>query len=79
MSTITFFPCLRWELKPAIMELPEIKAAIRAIRNLDNLPIPRISSALNTQDDNSEYRDKSINDILDWLASIYGFQVSSGC
>jgi len=23
-----------------------------------------------------EYRDKSINDILDWLASIFGFQVS---
>ncbi|KAL2938817.1 Callose synthase 1 [Bienertia sinuspersici] len=64
-------------VKPAIMELPEIKAAIKAIRNLYNLPRPRVSFAPNTQDDNvilPEYRDKSINDMLDWLASIFGFQ-----
>lgn len=64
-------------VKPAIMELPEIKAAIRAIRNLDNLPMPQVLIAPNTQDDNviyPEYRDKAINDMLDWLASIFGFQ-----
>ncbi|KAJ8425001.1 hypothetical protein Cgig2_000213 [Carnegiea gigantea] len=66
-------------VKPAIMELPEIKVAIRAIRNLDNLPIPRIPIAPNNEEENAimpEYRDKSINDVLDWLASIFGFQVS---
>ncbi|XP_057527023.1 callose synthase 7-like isoform X2 [Amaranthus tricolor] len=64
-------------VKPAIMELPEIKAAIRAISNLDNLPVPQVTLASVTQDHNviiPEYRDKSFNDILDWLASIFGFQ-----
>ncbi|KAK9676237.1 hypothetical protein RND81_11G063300 [Saponaria officinalis] len=64
-------------VKPAIMELPEIKAALRAIRNMENLPVPRVSVAHNVQDDNviwPEYRDKTVNDILDWLASIFGFQ-----
>ncbi|XP_057523088.1 callose synthase 7 [Amaranthus tricolor] len=64
-------------IKPPIMELPEIKAAIRAIRNLDNLPMPQLTLAPMTQDDNvimPEYRDKSITDILDWLTSIFGFQ-----
>ncbi|KNA20626.1 hypothetical protein SOVF_050660 [Spinacia oleracea] len=62
-------------VKPAIMELPEIKAAIRAIRTMDSLPMPRLAQS--NQDDNvimPEYRDKAINDILDWLASIFGFQ-----
>ncbi|XP_056693644.1 callose synthase 7 isoform X4 [Spinacia oleracea] len=57
------------------MELPEIKAAIRAIRTMDSLPMPRLAQS--NQDDNvimPEYRDKAINDILDWLASIFGFQ-----
>lgn len=51
-------------VKPAIMELPEIKAALRAIRNMDNLPVLRMP------DD----KDKSVNDILEWLASAFGFQ-----
>lgn len=58
----------------------QIKAALRAIRNMDNLPVPRVPVTHNVQDDNiimPEYRDKSINDILDWLASIFGFQVIS--
>lgn len=41
--------------------------------------MPRVSPAPITQDDNvimPEYRDKSINDMLDWLASIFGFQVN---
>ncbi|GAB4842952.1 Callose synthase 7 [Ancistrocladus abbreviatus] len=64
-------------IKPAIMELPEIKAAIRAICNVDTLPLPRIRSTSNHHDDNvitPEYRDKSVNDIFDWLASVFGFQ-----
>ncbi|KAK4342214.1 hypothetical protein RND71_038030 [Anisodus tanguticus] len=51
-------------VKPVIIELPEIKAALRAIRNMDNLPILRMP------DD----KDKSVNDILEWLASAFGFQ-----
>ncbi|KAK4369083.1 hypothetical protein RND71_012875 [Anisodus tanguticus] len=42
----------------------QIKAALRAIRNMDNLPILRMP------DD----KDKSVNDILEWLASAFGFQ-----
>ncbi|KAF3629525.1 Callose synthase 3 [Capsicum annuum] len=51
-------------VRSAIMELPEIKAALRAIRNMDNLPILRMA------DD----KDKSVNDFLEWLASAFGFQ-----
>ncbi|KAI3711097.1 hypothetical protein L2E82_40935 [Cichorium intybus] len=51
-------------VKPAIMELPEIKAALRALRNVDNLPLLRKPGD----------RDKSVNDILEWLALIFGFQ-----
>ncbi|GJY84562.1 callose synthase 7 [Tanacetum coccineum] len=51
-------------VKPAIMELPEIKAALRALRNVDNLPL------LKKPDD----KDKSNTDILEWLSSIFGFQ-----
>lgn len=39
--------------------------------------MPRLAQS--NQDDNvimPEYRDKAINDILDWLASIFGFQVN---
>ncbi|GMH07103.1 hypothetical protein Nepgr_008943 [Nepenthes gracilis] len=64
-------------IKPAIMELPEIKAAIHAIYNVDNLPMPRIHSTSGDHDDNfitPEYRDKSVRDIFDWLASVFKFQ-----
>ncbi|XP_034701609.1 callose synthase 7 [Vitis riparia] len=60
-----------------IMKLPEIKAAIRALRTVDNLPMPRIRSTPSGPDDNSimlEDRDQSFTDILDWLSSIFGFQ-----
>ncbi|KAI3728580.1 hypothetical protein L6452_17218 [Arctium lappa] len=50
--------------KPAIMELPEIKAALRAIRNMDNLPLVRRVGD----------RDKPVTDILEWLSSVFGFQ-----
>ncbi|XP_057461872.1 callose synthase 7-like isoform X2 [Actinidia eriantha] len=51
-------------VKPAIMNFPEIKAAIRVLRNVNNLPMLRLL----------EDKDKSVFDILDWLSSIFGFQ-----
>ncbi|KAK7861274.1 callose synthase 7 [Quercus suber] len=62
---------------PPIMEFPEIKAALNALRNVDNLPMPRIHMTHGGPDDSpviSAERVKSINDILDWLSSIFGFQ-----
>ncbi|XP_071703177.1 callose synthase 7-like isoform X2 [Rutidosis leptorrhynchoides] len=50
--------------KPAIMELPEIIASLRAVKNIDNLPHVRRAGD----------RDKPITDILEWLSSIFGFQ-----
>uniref|UniRef100_A0A2K2BE63 1,3-beta-glucan synthase n=1 Tax=Populus trichocarpa TaxID=3694 RepID=A0A2K2BE63_POPTR len=61
-------------VKPAIMELPEIKAALHAIRDLDNLPMPRITLPHVSSDDLPKESVKSVNDILDWLSSIFGFQ-----
>ncbi|KAH8515571.1 hypothetical protein Peur_047053 [Populus x canadensis] len=61
-------------VKPAIMELPEIKAALHALRDLDNLPMPRITLPHVSSDDLPKESVKSVNDILDWLSSIFGFQ-----
>ncbi|XP_042503255.1 putative callose synthase 6 isoform X2 [Macadamia integrifolia] len=57
-------------VKPAIMELAEIKAAIKALHKVDNLPKPRVQSTPNEPDD----RDISIHDLLDWLWLTFGFQ-----
>ncbi|KAI3465923.1 hypothetical protein Pfo_022586 [Paulownia fortunei] len=51
-------------VKPAIMELPEIKAALRAIRGIDNLPTFQMT----------EEKERPVNDILEWLALRFGFQ-----
>ncbi|XP_010241338.1 PREDICTED: putative callose synthase 6 [Nelumbo nucifera] len=56
--------------KPAIMEFPEIKAALNALRKVDHLPKPSVQSPSNDAED----RDKSINDLLDWLSLYFGFQ-----
>ncbi|GAB2285087.1 Callose synthase 7 [Dionaea muscipula] len=64
-------------IKPTIMEQPEIKAAICAICKVENLPMPRIHPTSIPHNGNvitPEYRDKPINDIFDWLASVFGFQ-----
>ncbi|KAM4094931.1 hypothetical protein ACB094_06G232100 [Castanea mollissima] len=64
-------------VKPAIMEFSEIKATLHALRNVGNLPMPRIHLTHGVPDDHSVMptkRIKSINDILDWLSSIFGFQ-----
>ncbi|KAJ0816791.1 putative 1,3-beta-glucan synthase [Helianthus annuus] len=50
--------------KPAIMELPQIKAALRSIRNVDSLLLLR----------KPEDSNKAVNDILEWLSLIFGFQ-----
>ncbi|XWS30100.1 hypothetical protein CRYUN_Cryun24cG0088900 [Craigia yunnanensis] len=51
-------------IKPAIMKLPEINVAFQALRNVENLPLPVATSDVNL----------SVNDIFDWLLSLYGFQ-----
>ncbi|XP_017252073.1 callose synthase 7 isoform X1 [Daucus carota subsp. sativus] len=51
-------------VKPPIMELPEVKAALRALRDVQNLPI------LRPLDEGH----RSVNDILEWLSSVFGFQ-----
>ncbi|XP_004499983.1 callose synthase 7 [Cicer arietinum] len=61
--------------KPVIMELPEIKAAIAALSKVDNLPMPIIHSRSDNDDSTMPMeRVKNVNDILDWIASIFGFQ-----
>ncbi|XP_027339849.1 callose synthase 7 [Abrus precatorius] len=62
-------------VKPAIMELPEIKAAIAALSKVENLPMPIIRSIASNDDSAMPTeRVKNVNDILDWIASIFGFQ-----
>ncbi|XP_021300707.1 callose synthase 7-like [Herrania umbratica] len=62
-------------VKPAIMELPEIKAALRAIKKVEGLPMPRVPMTSNVpRDDIPQERVKPVNDILDWLSSLFGFQ-----
>ncbi|XP_065851855.1 callose synthase 7 [Euphorbia lathyris] len=61
-------------IKPAIMDLPEIKAALLALKNVDNLPMARFNSAHDTSHDFPKERAKSVIDILDWLSSVFGFQ-----
>ncbi|KAK2441448.1 callose synthase [Trifolium repens] len=62
-------------VKPAIMELPEIKAAIAALSKVDNLPMPIIHSRPDNDDSTMPMeRVKNVNDILDWISSIFGFQ-----
>ncbi|KAL2496657.1 Callose synthase 7 [Forsythia ovata] len=50
--------------KPAIMELPEIKRALQAIRDVDNLDVSQTPDG----------KDRSFTDILEWLALRFGFQ-----
>ncbi|CAB86938.1 putative protein [Arabidopsis thaliana] len=59
--------------KPAIVELPEVKAAFSAVRNVRNLPRRRIHLPSNTPNEMRKARTK-LNDILEWLASEFGFQ-----
>ncbi|KAK1325061.1 Callose synthase 7 [Acorus calamus] len=63
----------------AIMEIPDVKAAINAIRQVNNLPQLRNHSTDQTQHGNVGFlkpvdRDKSTHDLLDWLWLVFGFQ-----
>jgi hypothetical protein len=57
------------------VELPEVKAAFSAVRNVRNLPRRRIHLPSNTPNEMRKARTK-LNDILEWLASEFGFQVT---
>ncbi|XP_042424406.1 callose synthase 7-like isoform X1 [Zingiber officinale] len=62
-----------------IMELPEIRAALSALRKVDNLPRPRLQSTANSQNltNNTLVHndgDHSIHDLLDWLGIVFRFQ-----
>lgn len=64
---------------PAIMDLPEIKAAVSALSMVDNLPKPRYQPAASGQRNNDGFlvpvdEDKSFNDLFDWLGLVFGFQ-----
>ncbi|KAL0758022.1 hypothetical protein Bca101_095690 [Brassica carinata] len=60
--------------KTVIMELPEIKAAIRAVCNVQNLPQPRVPSASTKASEVDREKARTFNDILEWLALVFGFQ-----
>ncbi|XP_050228650.1 callose synthase 7 [Mercurialis annua] len=60
--------------KPAIMELPEIKASLHALSNVDNLPMPKVSHTQDASYDLPKGRAKPVVDILDWVSSVFGFQ-----
>ncbi|KAJ4808067.1 glucan synthase-like 3 [Rhynchospora pubera] len=73
---------------PAIMEIPGIKAAVHALRNLGQLSMPRADQTTVhvTQEPNhahessrttvlpSDERGRSVHDLLDWLGLAFGFQ-----
>lgn len=57
----------------------QIKAALQAIRDVDNLPMPQIHVETDAQDESLAMpveRVRSVTDILEWLSSIFGFQVN---
>ncbi|XP_010525558.1 PREDICTED: putative callose synthase 6 isoform X2 [Tarenaya hassleriana] len=60
--------------KPAIMELPEIKVAVNAVQNVHNLPRVRAHVLSSAPDEKLKARSRPFNDILEWLASNFGFQ-----
>ncbi|KAK1258885.1 Callose synthase 7 [Acorus gramineus] len=75
-------PLYASDVASVIMEIPEVKAAINAIRQVNNLPLPRNHSTDQTQHGNvgfskPEDRDKFIRDLLDWLSLVFGFQLES--
>ncbi|KAI7726587.1 hypothetical protein M8C21_011004, partial [Ambrosia artemisiifolia] len=51
-------------VEPEIMTFTKIKAALRSLQNVDNLPLLR----------KPEDSVKAVKDILEWLSSIFGFQ-----
>ncbi|OEL25066.1 Callose synthase 7 [Dichanthelium oligosanthes] len=60
-----------------IMEIPEIKAAVGLLRQMDGLPMPRIE--IPQSSDGKAVPDEMnrpvVHDLLDWLWQTFGFQV----
>lgn len=73
------FSCAHY-IQPYLLSLlplgVQIKAALHALRNVQNLPMSGVPLTTNVTHDLPEARDKSVFDILDWLSSIFGFQVT---
>ncbi|KAI4308102.1 hypothetical protein L6164_031209 [Bauhinia variegata] len=64
-------------VEPEIMKLSEIKAALRALGNVQDLPLPMIPAIQGATRDGSTMpmeRVRNVIDILDWLSSVFGFQ-----
>ncbi|KAL6607973.1 hypothetical protein ACP70R_041036 [Stipagrostis hirtigluma subsp. patula] len=60
--------------RQTIMEIPEIKAAVGLLRNIDGLPMPRIEVSQSTEGTPGDMDKPVINDLLDWLWQTFGFQ-----
>ncbi|CAL9052134.1 unnamed protein product [Musa banksii] len=63
----------------AIMELPEIRAAVSALRKVDNLPRSRRQPSTSSQPEADgilvfDDGESSVHDLLDWLGLNFGFQ-----
>ncbi|KAK8631694.1 hypothetical protein V6N13_028475 [Hibiscus sabdariffa] len=52
----------------------QIKAALTAIQNLEGLPTLRVHMTSDDPDDIPQKRAQPVNDMLDWLSSLFGFQ-----
>lgn len=60
----------------------QIKVALHSLRNVANLPMPKNQEMPDFPIRNMATdgrKDKTIIDILDWLSSIFGFQVQLHC
>ncbi|XP_062184545.1 callose synthase 7-like [Phragmites australis] len=56
-----------------VMEIPEIKAAVELLRNIDNLPKPRTHPTSASE----EMDGPIVGDLFDWLWQTFGFQKSN--
>ncbi|KAJ4844125.1 hypothetical protein Tsubulata_026072, partial [Turnera subulata] len=51
-----------------------IKAAVHALHNMDNVPTHQSRPTDGSPDDLP--KERAVNDVLDWLSSVFGFQVT---
>ncbi|CAO2165125.1 unnamed protein product [Urochloa humidicola] len=58
-----------------IMEIPEIKAAVGLLRQMDGLPMPKIEAPQSSDVKTVPDEISRPNDLLDWLWQTFGFQV----
>ncbi|CAL4956327.1 unnamed protein product [Urochloa decumbens] len=57
-----------------IMEIPEIKAAVELLRQMDGLPMPKIEAPQSSDVKTVPDEMSRPNDLLDWLWQTFGFQ-----